>query len=498
MNTALEVLDITRQRASKTIPAKIKSELGQYMTSSRIADFMASLFVTKGVTEIRLLDAGAGIGSLSVAFFERIMTESLLERVTWIGYEIDKNLGVYLNKHIRAYANEFISQGVVFNSELRTVDFVEDAVKSVLFNREPKFNCAILNPPYKKINSNSRFRLLLRELKIETVNLYTAFVALVIDLLDDGGQLVAIIPRSFCNGPYYKPFRERLLKKSAIRHIHLFASRNKAFGDEKVLQENIIIFLEKKGKQNKVKISMSTDGQFRDYQEKIYPFNQIVLPEDQEKFIHIPTEDNSQQNELSKIFCYSLDEIGLEVSTGPVVDFRVKQYLRAFPEKNTIPLIYPGHFNGGEVKWPKVGAKKPNALVLCDETKKWLYPNGFYVVVRRFSSKEEKRRIVANIINPAGFSSYNMLGFENHLNIFHIGKKGLSESICRGLATYLNSTFADQRFRRFSGHTQVNATDLRLLKYPSLEILDQLGHWAKKQEVLSQSSIDAELRKHGK
>jgi adenine-specific DNA-methyltransferase len=497
MNTALELLDIARQRASKAIPNKTKSELGQYMTPSRIADFMASLFLTKDSPEIRLLDAGAGIGSLSVAFFERILAESVVEKVSWVGYEIDKNLSVHLDKHIRSYASEFTSKGVQFVSDLRTVDFVEDTVKSILFHRNPKVNFAILNPPYKKINSHSRTRLLLRELKIETVNLYTAFVALVVDLLEDGGQVVAIIPRSFCNGPYYKPFRERLLKKTAIRHIHLFASRDKAFGDEEVLQENIIILLEKNGKQDIVKISMSTDGEFGDYQEKSYSFNEIVIPEDPEKFIHIPTQENSQQNDLSRMYRYSLNEIGLEVSTGPVVDFRLKEYLRATPEKNTVPLIYPVHFNGGEVKWPKIGAKKPNALILNDETKKWLYPNGFYVVVRRFSSKEERRRVVANIINPNDFSS-DLLGFENHLNVYHIGKKGLSEDVTYGLTAYLNSTFVDQSFRRFSGHTQVNATDLRRLKYPSLEILVTLGKWSKKQAAISQHSIDEELKKYGK
>src|SRR6266496_2972602 len=288
MNTALEQLDFTRQRASQAIPQGTKSEFGQYMTPSRIADFMASLFSVDPTMGIRLVDAGAGIGSLSIAFFERLLAKSNVNSIAWIGYEVDKNLSAYLNEHIRRYVNEFVSTNVQFNYELRTTDFVEDAVKRILFDREAKFNFAVLNPPYKKINSHSRQRLLLHELKIETVNLYTAFVALVIDLLADGGQVVAIIPRSFCNGPYYKSFREHLFKKTAIRHIHLFAARDKAFGDEQVLQENIIILLERNGKQDRVKISVSTDGEFKDYQENTYPFDQIVSPEDSEKFIHIP------------------------------------------------------------------------------------------------------------------------------------------------------------------------------------------------------------------
>src|SRR5207249_1276079 len=44
-----------------------------------------------------------------------------------------------------------------------------------------------------------------------------------------------------------------------------------------------------------------------------------------------------------------------------------------------------------------------------------------------------------------------------------------------GLAVFLNSTLIDSYFRQFNGHTQVNATDLRSLKYPSRAQLEHLG-----------------------
>jgi adenine-specific DNA-methyltransferase len=109
--------------------------------------------------------------------------------------------------------------------------------------------------------------------------------------------------------------------------------------------------------------------------------------------------------------------------------------------------------------------------------------------VRRFSSKEEKRRIVASVVRPADFNS-DYIGFENHLNVFHVGRSGLSENLAYGLAAFLNSTIVDEHFRCFSGHTQVNATDLRLMKYPSFEVLLSLGLWAKQRAPLSQEAID--------
>lgn len=162
------------------------------------------------------------------------------------------------------------------------------------------------------------------------------------------------------------------------------------------------------------------------------------------------------------------------------------------PEQDTAPLLYPAHFSGPAPAWPASG-KKPNAIHRNADTEKWLYPTGFYCVVRRFSSKEERRRVVASVVDPAMFGDATMLGFENHLNVFHDSKRGLPEALARGLAVYLNSTAVDEQFRRFNGHTQVNATDLRTIKYPSREMLVELGNWAMRQDHLTQALIDERL-----
>lgn len=183
-----------------------------------------------------------------------------------------------------------------------------------------------------------------------------------------------------------------------------------------------------------------------------------------------------------------MTDLGVSVSTGPVVDFRLKPYLRDMPMGDDVPLLYPKHFNG-KTEWPKADLKKPNAIQCCEDTMKWLYPNGYYVVVRRLSSKEEKQRIVANIVDPNLFPGKSFLGFENHFNVFHCSKSGMPEDLAYGLALYLNSPFIDQVFRRFNGHTQVNATDLRSLPYPSRTTLIEIGSWARKHQSLSQDNI---------
>ncbi len=72
---------------------------------------------------------------------------------------------------------------------------------------DERFDCAILNPPYRKIRTESREREFLRAIGVETSNLYAGFLAVTARLLASGGEMVAITPRSFCNGPYFEPFR---------------------------------------------------------------------------------------------------------------------------------------------------------------------------------------------------------------------------------------------------------------------------------------------------
>lgn len=433
-------------------------------------------------------DPGAGIGSLLGAFLDRWAAGGFaFHQVQVAAYEIDAKLRAHLSRTLAEYQSQLDIDVSVLPG-----DFIQQAVKLIL-ESALGFTHAILNPPYKKINSASHHRLLLRQVGIETVNLYSAFAALTIKLMRPGGQIVAIMPRSFCNGPYYRPFRELILAKTAIKHMHLFAARNRAFKDDDVLQENIIILLERDALQGSVTVSTSADDSFTDMEINVYPFNRIVFPDDRESFIHVPTSPERNHFETSPAIRCSLGDLGLEVSTGPVVDFRLRPHVRQMPERGTVPLLYPGHFSGQAIDWPKPGSKKPNAILRNAETEKWLYPNGCYVVVRRFSSKEEKRRVMASVVCPDAFKNSPMLGFENHLNVFHSGKKGIPEDLARGLAVFLNSTALDEQFRLFSGHTQVNATDLRLLKYLSREPLTRLGVWAKAQGELTQRKIDQKI-----
>lgn len=492
MAPLLSDIEQLRLSVSKATDPKRKSQLGQFFTPAKIAQFMSDLFTRRMGDKCYLLDAGAGIGSLSAAFLESLAFGRFnLQHVKVDAFEIDDCLHSYLSNTLEKFRSR-----LNVDYSIKGEDFILAAVDSLsdnLFTQVlPKYTHAILNPPYRKIRSNSAYRSALRRVGIETVNMYAAFVALSLSLLEDHGQIVAIIPRSFCNGPYYRSFREYVLGRAAIHHIHLFSSRNKAFKDDNVLQELVIIRLDRGTRQGKVTITTSSDENFTDMEEHQYEFKQIVFPFDPERFIHIPISPEHDNLESSGTITYMLEDIGIKVSTGPVVDFRLKTHLRYMPELGTIPLLYPCHFKGC-THWPRPDLKKPNAIHRNTETEKWLFPNGFYCVVRRFTAKEEKRRVVASVVRPDDFPGTEMLGFENHLNIFHENKHGLPEALAYGLAAFLNSTAVDENFRSFNGHTQINATDLRQIKYPSRQNLSALGEWAMRCSAPNQNLIDAQL-----
>ncbi len=355
------------------------------------------------------------------------------------------------------------------------------------------FTHVILNPPYKKINGATQIHRILRSAGIETSNLYAAFVWLSACLTCPGGEIVAITPRSFCNGPYFRRFRKALLGLVDFRQIHTFESRREAFADDSVLQENVIFHgIRSEHRQGTVKISVSRGRDFGDMRVREVPFRDVVVPDDPDTFIHLAERDDGRQAmEWIAQLGATLPELDLDVSTGRVVDFRAREFLRKDPEPGTVPLIYPCHFEDGFVRWPLQGAKKPNAIVSSDRTESLLVPTGYYVLTKRFTAKEERRRIVGVIYDPTRMDA-RLVGFENHLNYFHSRGRGLPPDLARGLAVFLNSSLLDRYFRLFSGHTQVNATDLRKMRYPSREQMVRLGQEVKT-SLPDQQSIDSAL-----
>lgn len=499
MNTnVLLGADAIRIRANAALDRSRRGTLGQFFTPSPIGLYMASLFDQFG-REVYVLDPGCGPGILTAALIDELLMRETTDSVKVEAFDIEPAIRPFIDETLAMCEEAAKAAGISCHAEFILGDFILSMANQSGLLSEPKFTHVIMNPPYKKISTTSEHRKALRAAGIETVNLYTGFVGLAIQQLLPGGELVAIIPRSFCNGPYYRPFRELLLRETAIRHIHIFESRTKAFAEDEVLQENIIIHVIKGRRQDEVTITSSPCADFHvddatgticasDMTTRTVSFDAIVKLEDRDRFIHIAA-NNSDQAIIDRlsVFTSRLEQLEIEVSTGPVVDFRLRDDLRVSMEDGAVPLLYPVHLDW-PINWP-AESRKPNAIMVSRDSRSWLWRNeGWFVLLRRFSSKEERRRIVATPYD--GGLPGELIGFENKLNVFHSHKRGVDRELALGLYAYLNCTLLDKYYRLFGGHTQVNATDLRNIHYPSVASLRRIGSKISR-PVLSQRQIDA-------
>ncbi|GIG60618.1 SAM-dependent methyltransferase [Longispora fulva] len=474
----MERTEVRRQSLSSQLEVKRRARLGQFFTPAPVAEFIASLVTLPQAGLLRVLEPGAGVGSLAAAIVARVIRESPGVQLELTACEIDETLREALEATLEDCVATAAVAGVKVTAQVIGANYVEWATGAgdlLTPMREP-FDLIVMNPPYGKINRTSLERRLTETATVEVPNIYAAFLALGISQLALGGQIAAITPRSFTNGPYFRSFRRFFLETMRLDLLHVFESRSTVFADTNVLQENVIFTATRSQMPDRTPVTISASADYKDTPEThVVPYDQVVHPKDSEYFLHISAgdEDTALAAALAALPS-TLSDLQIQVSTGRVVDFRATEHLRADPEPGAAPLIYPLHMHEGQIRWPVPGAKKCNAIMVTPATVKQTVPSGHYVVVKRLSSKEERRRVVAAVFDPDEIAC-EVVGFENHVNYFHHNHQGLAPEVARGLCLWLNSTLLDRFIRRFSGHTQINATDLRNLRYPSTQQLSALG-----------------------
>jgi adenine-specific DNA-methyltransferase len=119
-----------------------------------------------------------------------------------------------------------------------------------------------------------------------------------------------------------------------------------------------------------------------------------------------------------------------------------------------------------------------------------LVANKDYVLLRRFSSKDDKSRLIASPYLSKWLSKYDKIGFENHLNYIYRPVGSISPVEAFGLAAILNSRLFDVYFRTFNGNINVSATELRDMPLPDLDIIKTIGKRIIHEERYDQKYID--------
>ena len=439
-----------------------KKSWGQFFTGPQIAAFMSSLLEAPRRGTVRILDPGAGTGVLGICATNEILGR-FAARVHLTAVEKELGVAKILRKSL-AVAQRRWGERLQYN--VVEDDFLDLARRE---RQIANFDYAIGNPPYFKMSpSDARGG--------DAPNAYARFIEVALGMLADGGQLCFIIPRSFSSGCYFKNFRRRLHSVARLDHVHVFGSRIDAFRQDGVLQENIIVLYKKTQAPSASVLISSSQGESDLAERGIHSVPRTrVIAEARDSSLFLPTNSRDLRvMDLVAGWTATLSTMGLEVSTGPVVPFRAEHFLRQKSSTNTVPLLWLQHVRPGQVTWPlDNGFRKPEHIKRSAGSK-LLVPNRTYVLVRRFSAKEDTRRLVAGPY-LAGSLPGALLGLENHVNFVHRPGGEISPRQAMGLAALFNSELIDAYFRISSGNTQVSATELRALPLPSVAALDAIA-----------------------
>jgi adenine-specific DNA-methyltransferase len=467
---------------------------GLYFTPVAVADFMAAQ-VRAGKCDMRILDPAAGSGTLLCAVVERLAnTGNRLRSVELTAYETDPDLYeplVAVMDNLRRWA---LKRRIKVTVTVEKKDFVLThshllGITHHLFDilTSPAFDLVIANPPYFKIpKSDPRARAATSVVHGQP-NIYALFMAAAAALLRERGEFLFIVPRSFASGPYFRLFRETFFARMRPTRIHVFGSRKEAFARDEVLQENIILNAVRddgwQSRNNRFKVYISSSAGLADLRSParhIVPLEEALPKGSSDKVLRLPTLKNGEAAmRLVDSWTGSLHQYGMNISTGPVVPFRATKFLHAtdVPIGSRVPLIWMNHVHAMLVSFPN-GTRKPQYIGCNAAEKGLLLPNRNYVLLRRFSAKEELRRLVAA---PwlKNFACCSLLGIENHLNYIYRTGGELTEEEATGLAALFNTKILDTYFRISSGNTQVSATELRAMPLPPLDKITLLGLRAK-------------------
>ena len=469
-----------------------RKDVGHYLTPAAVARFMAG-HSSYSDPHMRVLDPGSGTGILSAAVCEAASRSGTVKSLHIDAYEIEQSLAG-LSCLVLAFAQDWLDRrGVALTFNVNHGDFVLEHAAALrarsensLWGRnkgpDAEYDLVISNPPYFKIKKDDPRAMAWKSAVHGQPNIYALFMAVSAEMLSRSGELVYIVPRSFASGPYFRKFRKAFFRRVAPKAIHLFDSRKDVFRNQTVLQENLII-----SARSRMNGEALTDDRVLVSHSKAAN----DLAERQRLLVHIDSVlDMASENvELSIPLCAedltlvramrswpnTLGSLGLEISTGPVVPFRATQFLAdAECERPAAPLLWMHHVRPMRTTWPLPVADKPQWIEAAPGSMKLLVPDATYVLVRRFSAKEEKRRLVAAPLIQGALDE-DLVGLENHLNYIRGVSRELDEELAYGLSALLNSTFLDRFFRISNGNTQVNATELRAMPLPAERDIRSIG-----------------------
>lgn len=465
-----------------------RKKSGQFFTPASVANFMGSM-VSSDKEELDILDAGSGTGMLTAAVLQKIINLKNLHKVNIDLYENDLQVHDILKENLNYLKGSLEQKGICLNFKINADNFItSNALKWTGFEESDNYDIVISNPPYKKIGKNDDEANAMPEIVYGQPNLYFLFMAMGARLLKQGGEAIYIVPRSFTSGLYFSAFRKWFTDEMKITDLHIFTLRDEVFNSDDILQETIILRAVKTNKNiDKINITESVNCELQPKQKFFVDYN-TLLDKNNNRFLYLPsTQEDIEVLNFVNQWKYTLSDSEFKIKTGLVVDFRETEWLREHDEDNTVPLLWAHNLKNNRVIFPANHKNKPQYLIDCPNTVRLQMRLDNYVILKRFTSKEETKRLQCSVLMKKDFGDYPAISTENHLNFITKISGGMSENEMLGIFVILNSSYMDKYFRILNGSTQVNANEINSLPFPSHNDIIEIGRTAIQREIFKEN-----------
>lgn len=476
------MLNLAVRNTGKLIREKSKNEnirLGRLFTKKDTARLMADMLtIDAEKTAFTVLDPGAGTGILSAAVVEEICKKApLCKQIFLTCFEtcddfipmLEDNLERIRKKcrhdyNVKLYVTVYRENYIVDAKNHYTVTFFDTV--------EDKYDIIISNPPTELIEKGSEEAVSaggVTQLKIGAPFL---FARMALRHLEEGGQLVMILPTTYATASQLTSLRREMAEKLAVNKIHLFIGKQKNLKRATPLKKNFVISYKNAEKPEEVLISTSTDSGKNITLLPPLAYDFVVDSDNGMLTLPKSVEDTKIVKYISD-FPETLSSLGLKMSTGLIIDSKCEGLLFTEPIKGSVPLLRPATIQSGAINFPQPIKRQYIAPINPSLIQK----NKNMIIIKRIPAKSDERFVNSAIYMASQLPAYRYISTHNKINFIDTKDKN-SEMCARlafGLFALLNSTIYDRYISIVSKSKQINSKEMRSLPLPPRNIIENIG-----------------------
>ena len=467
------MLNMAVRNTRKLVRERVKEEnvrIGRFFTKKGTAALMAAMAKPAVKETVSVLDPGAGTGILSAALLERLCLGGGVKTVFLTCYETDEMMLPMLENNLTRLRKKCRHDyGVILKYTLLRENFVTAVAEA---ETPALYDYIIMNPPTALCAKESDEVKALGALAAGATDLAFVFAAMAARSLEEGGEMVALLPTSYAMGVYLERIRLDILSRTRLTRFHLFAIKAKRDGVPDGVRPHMILRFERTPLPEDATIAISSSYSEGDGGDIValphLPYARIVN-EKNGTLLLLKNEEEAAILSQVEGFPETFSSLGLRMRTGLTLESRYPDALRDAQVDNAIPLIHPKSIDSGFVRLPTERYIVPVIPSLAQKNKNMLF-------IKRVPAKSEKRHLLCGVYLAAQLPRCPMISTHNKLNyVDYADEREMDAAFLYGLYGVLSSDLYEKYCLILSKSPQINATEYGNLPLPDAKTLRDIG-----------------------